>query len=488
MAVYNFDGAAGDTLQAAFPTGSIPDNAEINIKRGTTVTGTLPSTTDTWQGVHNGSVTIRPYGSGTAEARIYTRNGFVGDGINGLLDVADVTIEQNISGSFDATANCLKTTGNGGSELAATLTALRVRTINWDVAIKPAGDDSSVSYCSIEDCTKGYVNISGASTDGKTPKNGYVGHNTCFSSRMTGNGAGDGIAIHDGKAGDFGGTGWIIEYNDVDMQYAKENAYDLQVWFPGAIFRYNIARRANQFAYTFGDGGGTGATATRTQVYGNIAAAGCRGGFNCEQNMDVFANFALGITYSTAGGAAPSCMRVNATGIDVELAYNYLEAVSPGAQTAKGVITITSATNGSVRMRNNVLVQNGSGNMPIYHSVNSGYVWGAVSNNRLVQLFNTAQVGRRGNGGTMLNLAAWQALGYDVTGTAPLLNSTAYAALGLNGYLPGKVWSTLIGSGILVPGCTVDARGRRRFNPPSIGPWELARGRAPSLLPRRDAS
>lgn len=485
MAVYNFDGGAGDKLQDAFPSGSIPNGAEINIKRGTTVTGTLGTTTALWAGVRNGSVTIRPYGAGTAEARIKTRNGFTADGTSGVLDVADVTIEQNISGAFDANANCLKTTGNAGQEPAAKLIALRVRTINWDVAIKPAGDDSSVSYCSIEDCTKGYINVSGESTDGGTPKNGYVGHNTCFSSRMTGPGQpGDGIAIHDGKAGDFGGTGWIIEYNDVDMQYMKENCYDLQVWFPGAIVRYNIARRAAQFAYTFGDGGGTGATATRTKVYGNVAASGCHGGFNCEQNMDVFANIALDIDYSTAGGASPSCLRVNATGIDVELAYNHLIAASPGAQSSKGVITITSATNGSVRMRNNLLVQNGSGNMPIFHSVSAGYVWGAVSHNRLVQLHNANHIGRRGNGGTMLDLSAWQALGNDVAGSS-VLNSAQYLALGLNGSLPPKVRSALVGMGTPVALCEIDARGRRRFGPPSIGPWELAVGRAPSLMHRR---
>lgn len=499
MATFNLDGGAGDTINdALYPTPNA--DTTLNIKYGTTVNGLAggggnPSIGSTFTPGNGYNLTIRPYGDpADGPARIYTRIGFTCTGTAGstpTLDVADVTIEQNITGTMDSAwdsgAVALKVTG-GGTQLAACLIALRCVIINFYQACKPGGSNSSISYCTLTDQTKGYIAVSGEVADGGSPENGYVGHNVCTSTRLNvsgtadpDSGAGDGISIHDGKTNEHG-AGWVIEYNDVDMAFKRENAYDLQPWFYGAIFRGNIARRTAQYGFTCGNASGGGAPtqpAGAWTVYVGNVAIGCRGGYNIEQDVLFYANFALEIDYTFG-----STVRIN-DAITAWIVGNYLEADNNSSFSSRGVITVANAGGLSVvYLHNNVLAHVGTSGIPLFHSVSPSFLLAASSYNRLATLVNSGHVGRRGNGGTMLNLASWQALGHDVSGSAQITTQGGFDALKLNGYKLGAMSSPLAEFGVFIPLCLEDARERRRFSPPSIGPWEYIPGRAPGLLRR----
>lgn len=453
----------------------VPADCIINCKYGTVINGQLATQTSVGTQTDS-SLIIRAYGdSSLALPQINTRAGFKGFGINSVLQISDVFINQTISASVDVL------NGQEGGAVSALRCKVRGAWRNFVHSISRNTVVAFNDYSATPDTALAPYNNNGVQIDapanlttGLGAEGGvYVGFNVFNGVYGDGriipaNGkpaAGDVIALHDEQGATTLATGSIIEYNYISGS-VNENAIDIQEDYGETTVRFNIVEGAKQYA--FQEGAPTAAFNTGGNLYyGNVIISSRAGIHPQNANAVIVGNYIeCNLTYN-------ACITTAATATNIKIVNNIIKDLGDN-DTTEGMVDLFSGTTGV--FANNLCYRRegtATGTPPAVLKFRSGInkaAW-TINNNAYLLERDASTANFCNDQGTFKSYATY--LADNPTFDTASLQGTTRTYFSVDPAMVPAVGSILFGAGVHVDvPFNVDLRGNPFRTPPAIGGYE----------------
>lgn len=474
------DGSVGApylTLNGATTGRNLLSSNVYKLERGTTVAA---GTASRFNITSSGTSTLEAYGTGARP--IFTMSGsgtshFGGGGTSSTLSCTGI--------DFQFGARKINFSCDQGQDLI--LNDCLVSGGSFSIRLSGAPGNTSIFGCTVSDFTESGIYCE-AKNDANLGSNGYIGYNTVDAASTS---TGDGISLHsDEFLLTTPATGWIVEWNDVDMHGLGENCLDVQENYTGVHLRYNTLRNSPQWAGKEGQGstGRIGNASGGNFWYGN-RLIDCAAGFDVRGNSYYWGNVITGHTF--AYGAVFAISGTNSGSIhdqdDVLICNNYVECDGSNHGASNAFVHFRSSAEATgVRILNNVFRRVDNTGTDTSCAAFIGSVDEITYTTKISECSHNYYIDERRalsdfyfNNGPTRTFAEWQSDadgGNGALDASGSVGTTNYAALLLDGDGRPGTGSALIGAGIAEADAPTDADGVYWESPPSIGAYEITTG------------